>query len=327
MIARSMSMAPAWMMRGSLRPLKRLFITLLLACCTLFAEGFHGDAQAQNIDPGWLTVKQWQVKMHLTQILDKQNLLLQGSTCKYDYTLALDHISDVTGEFSATGSEGLWQGSLASQETVNDTLDLLATGDTFCPLGDVYFVETCAGPGSEDNVAFSINPATGKYVISFPQTGIDCPVQYIAIQGSITETVLAEIDGDFIIDYPGMVLAESSSEPVTTLEFSLPSGPPQTITGETTFQHSSYPEVPITWSWELVPVAGEPESELGCPDGKCKGSGGASAPGSGYGVPVWTVNMANLNVFITDTPLWHRSPIGPPLEVTLSYNSDRKSVV
>ncbi len=35
----------------------------------------------------------------------------------------------------------------------------------------------------------------------------------------------------------------------------------------------------------------------------------------------WSVNMANLNLFVTDTPLWYRSPIGPPVEVTLSYNS------
>lgn len=62
-------------------------------------------------------------------------------------------------------------------------------------------------------------------------------------------------------------------------------------------------------------------SELGCPDGKCKGNGGSAASGAGYGAPTWTVNMSNLNVFVTDTPLWYRSPIGPPVEVTLSYNS------
>ena len=63
------------------------------------------------------------------------------------------------------------------------------------------------------------------------------------------------------------------------------------------------------------------QSELGCPDGKCKQNGGTSSPGSGYGAPTWSVNMANLNIFVTDTPLWYRSPIGPPVEVTVSYNA------
>jgi RHS repeat-associated protein len=31
--------------------------------------------------------------------------------------------------------------------------------------------------------------------------------------------------------------------------------------------------------------------------------------------------MANLNIFITDTPLWYKSPVGPAVEVSFSYNS------
>ncbi|MEW6657080.1 MAG: RHS repeat-associated core domain-containing protein [Thermodesulfobacteriota bacterium] len=52
-------------------------------------------------------------------------------------------------------------------------------------------------------------------------------------------------------------------------------------------------------------------SNLGDP-GTAKGCGGA---------PVWSVNMVNMNFFAKDTPLWYRSPIGPPVEISLSYNS------
>jgi RHS repeat-associated protein len=39
------------------------------------------------------------------------------------------------------------------------------------------------------------------------------------------------------------------------------------------------------------------------------------------GEPVWSVNMISMNLFVTDTPLWFKNPIGPSLEITLSYNS------
>ncbi|MFZ5453880.1 MAG: RHS repeat-associated core domain-containing protein [Thermodesulfobacteriota bacterium] len=52
-------------------------------------------------------------------------------------------------------------------------------------------------------------------------------------------------------------------------------------------------------------------SNLGKPDNKQKGCGS----------PVWSVNPINLNFFVTDTPLWYRSPIGPGVEITLNYNS------
>lgn len=45
-----------------------------------------------------------------------------------------------------------------------------------------------------------------------------------------------------------------------------------------------------------------------------------SGPGS-HGSPTWKVNMVNMNVFVTDTPLWYSSPIGPPVDISLSYNS------
>ena len=39
------------------------------------------------------------------------------------------------------------------------------------------------------------------------------------------------------------------------------------------------------------------------------------------GAPVWKVNMVNMNLYMTDIPLWYESPIGPPVRIQLSYNS------
>jgi RHS repeat-associated protein len=57
------------------------------------------------------------------------------------------------------------------------------------------------------------------------------------------------------------------------------------------------------------------------------GSGGGSgktpngkAPNS-CGAPTWEVNIINLNLFITDTPMWYDPPYGPPVRITVCYNS------
>jgi RHS repeat-associated protein len=39
------------------------------------------------------------------------------------------------------------------------------------------------------------------------------------------------------------------------------------------------------------------------------------------GAPAWSVNMINMNLFVTDTPLWYDPPIGPSVSITVSYNS------
>jgi len=39
------------------------------------------------------------------------------------------------------------------------------------------------------------------------------------------------------------------------------------------------------------------------------------------GAPRWSVNVINMNLFVTDTPLWYDPPIGPPVRISLSYNS------
>jgi len=43
--------------------------------------------------------------------------------------------------------------------------------------------------------------------------------------------------------------------------------------------------------------------------------------GDDCGAPAWKVNPINMNLYVRDTPMWYRPPIGPPVEITLSYNS------
>ena len=52
------------------------------------------------------------------------------------------------------------------------------------------------------------------------------------------------------------------------------------------------------------------------------GKGGANSPSAAYGSPVWSVNKLNLNLRVTDTPLWYSTPKGPDVEVTMTYNSN-----
>lgn len=53
-----------------------------------------------------------------------------------------------------------------------------------------------------------------------------------------------------------------------------------------------------------------PEDDLGNP-GQCKSQG----------CPDWSVNNRNLNLYVTDTPLWYDAPYGPDVSLDLSYNS------
>jgi Peptidase C39 family len=39
------------------------------------------------------------------------------------------------------------------------------------------------------------------------------------------------------------------------------------------------------------------------------------------GAPQWSINKVNFNFFAKDIPLWYRCPIGPPVQIALSYNS------
>jgi RHS repeat-associated protein len=54
------------------------------------------------------------------------------------------------------------------------------------------------------------------------------------------------------------------------------------------------------------------------------GRNGASDSGSdnnSCGAPKWSVDMISMNMFVTDTPMWYDPPIGPPVRISLSYNS------
>jgi tetratricopeptide (TPR) repeat protein len=65
--------------------------------------------------------------------------------------------------------------------------------------------------------------------------------------------------------------------------------------------------------------APRPEEDLGDPeepDEKKKKKKNCSK-----GAPSWTINKVNMNLFVTDTPNWYEPPIGPPVRITLSYNS------
>ena len=39
------------------------------------------------------------------------------------------------------------------------------------------------------------------------------------------------------------------------------------------------------------------------------------------GTPVWSVNMVNLNLYILDIPFWYNPPVGPSVNIAISYNS------
>lgn len=68
------------------------------------------------------------------------------------------------------------------------------------------------------------------------------------------------------------------------------------------------------------------EDDLGCTgshgqggnqQGTCTTCGGDGAAG----FPIWSVNMINMNLFVSDTPLWYDPPVGPAVSIQLSYNS------
>ena len=55
--------------------------------------------------------------------------------------------------------------------------------------------------------------------------------------------------------------------------------------------------------------------------GTDKDPGEKTAGGSKCGTPVWSVNMVNMNIVIQDVPLWYDPPIGPQVQIALTYNS------
>ncbi|MDD2903825.1 MAG: cysteine peptidase family C39 domain-containing protein, partial [Syntrophales bacterium] len=67
-----------------------------------------------------------------------------------------------------------------------------------------------------------------------------------------------------------------------------------------------------------------PASDLGAPaspPGDPDAPPPPDSPPPGCGSPHWSVNKVNMNFFVRDIPLWYRPPIGPAVEIALSYNS------
>ncbi|MCO7222728.1 RHS repeat-associated core domain-containing protein [Pleionea sp. CnH1-48] len=48
---------------------------------------------------------------------------------------------------------------------------------------------------------------------------------------------------------------------------------------------------------------------------------GSSCKVGARGCPRWSINPINMNLFVTDTPLWYETPYGPDVDITVSYNA------
>ena len=67
-----------------------------------------------------------------------------------------------------------------------------------------------------------------------------------------------------------------------------------------------------------VPRPPEPNGDP-CKDGR--GGPGCDKNPCSQGSPTWSVNAINMNLFVTDTPLWYDPAVGPAVRITLCYNS------
>lgn len=72
--------------------------------------------------------------------------------------------------------------------------------------------------------------------------------------------------------------------------------------------------------------APRPPDDMGDPggnggDGGSGNCGGGGGGGDSFGAPRWIVDMISMNMFMTDTPMWHDSAIGPRVRISVSYNS------
>ena len=55
--------------------------------------------------------------------------------------------------------------------------------------------------------------------------------------------------------------------------------------------------------------------------GNCEGAECLDSGQCAEGAPVWKVNMVNMNIYMTDIPLWYDPPVGPSVRIQLSHNS------
>ncbi|MGL5669634.1 MAG: cysteine peptidase family C39 domain-containing protein, partial [Shewanella sp.] len=69
---------------------------------------------------------------------------------------------------------------------------------------------------------------------------------------------------------------------------------------------------------------GDPDKEPDMsPDDASDGGAeaGESPSCDARGAPIWKVNQVNMNLYMTDIPLWYENAIGPDVKVQLSYNT------
>lgn len=91
---------------------------------------------------------------------------------------------------------------------------------------------------------------------------------------------------------------------------------------------AALPGVPLEET-ELAQLTGgccgvaRPESDQGDPDRDPKDDTANEPPGDGddCGECLWSVNPVNMNLYVSDMPLWYDPPIGPKVGIKLSYNS------
>ncbi|SHK31407.1 RHS repeat-associated core domain-containing protein [Desulfatibacillum alkenivorans DSM 16219] len=279
----------------------------------------------------WLSVQTWGVKMRMVESMNGSGSYLSSvcNGCNANFQAVVNHISLVEAVFEKDDA-GVWFGTLKSKETVHNSYSEQGYGgDEYCQDEWFSLTEECSGEGLEEDYTFLIHEDNFTYQLCLPHTGIECAKSMKSDESDQVVTGLVEINNNTLMNFPMGAYNEIPNwdfEPC--MEFDLPDGGPQVISGSVTFQDMYCSHATITWEWELTPdpePAPPVETDLGCPDENCEGTGGDA--GSGLGVPTWAVNMSNLNVFITDTPIWHTSPIGPPVQVTLSYNSQSQTAV
>jgi RHS repeat-associated protein len=91
---------------------------------------------------------------------------------------------------------------------------------------------------------------------------------------------------------------------------------------------AALPGVPLDET-ELAQLTGgccgvaRPESDQGDPDADPKDDTANEPPGDGddCGECFWSVNPVNMNLYVSDMPLWYDPPTGPKVGIKLSYNS------
>ncbi|MBI9077885.1 MAG: RHS repeat-associated core domain-containing protein [Desulfatibacillum sp.] len=299
-----------------------LVVSLVLFFLFLLNIPLPRPALADDMED-WLAVQTWGIRMRLVETLDGNGSYYSSlcNGCNANFQAVVRHVSEVEGFFEVD-QPGDWGGDLKSRETIRNSYHEQGTGDEDCQDEWFSLVEEGAGEGLEEYTLL-IFEDTGKYQLCVPHTGIEITKVMRYDEGEYTAMGVVEINNNTLMNFPMSAYGELPNfdfEPC--MEFDLPEGGPQVIKGNATFSDMYCSHANIQWEWELTPdptPTPSDETDLGCPDGKCKGNGGDG--GSGLGVPTWTVNMGNLNVFITDTPIWHTAPIGPPVQVTLNYNS------